>query len=91
MSSLLRGGRITSTREDVVKFTSSIKSDRKLLNSVIKINQANVVMMVEQKIIKKSNGIRLLQALSEVKPKTKLKFLEDVHMAIEEEARAPKT
>jgi argininosuccinate lyase len=85
-SKLLRGGRITSVRKDVVRFTSSIKSDRRLLKSVIKINQAHAAMMMEQKIIEWSDGAKLLQALSELKSKMKLKpSLEDVHMAVEEE------
>jgi len=86
LSKLLEGGRLTSVRKDVVKFTSSIKSDRKLLNSVIKINEAHVAMMMEQKIIEWPNGARLLQALSELESKMKLKSsLEDVHVALEEE------
>jgi len=85
-SELLQGGRIASVRKDVVRFASSIKSDRRLLKSVIKINEAHVAMMMEQKIIEWSDGAKLLQALSELKSKMKLKpSLEDVHMAVEEE------
>ena len=85
-SRLLRGGRLTSVRKDVVKFTSSIESDRRLLKPVIKINEAHVAMLMEQKIIEWSNGVRLLQALSELESKMKLKSsLEDVHVAVEEE------
>jgi len=85
-SRLLRGGRLTSVRKDVVKFTSSIKSDRMLLKAVIKINVAHVAMLMEQKIIEWSDGIRLLQALSKLESTMKLKSsLEDVHVAIEEE------
>ena len=85
-SRLLRGGRLTSVRRDVVKFTSSIKSDRRLLKAVIKINEAHVAMLMEQKIIEWSDGVRLLQALSELESKMKLKSsLEDVHVAVEEE------
>ncbi|UCE57850.1 MAG: argininosuccinate lyase [Candidatus Bathyarchaeota archaeon] len=85
-SRLLRGGRLASVRKDVVKFTSSIKSDRRLLKSVIKINQAHVAMLMEQKIIEWPHGSKLLQALSQLEPKIKLKpSLEDVHVALEEE------
>jgi argininosuccinate lyase len=85
-SRLLREGRLTSVRKDVVKFTSSIKSDKKLLKPVIKINEAHVAMLMEQKIIEWSNGVKLLQALSELESKMKLKpSLEDVHVAVEEE------
>ena len=86
LSELLRGGRLTSVRKDVVKFTSSMKSDRKLLKSVVQINEAHVIMMMEQKIIEWPNGVKLLQALSEMECKIKLRpNLEDVHIAIEEE------
>lgn len=86
MSELLRGGRLTSVRKDVVKFISSIKNDRKLLKSVVQINEAHIIMLMEQKIIEWSNGVKLLQALSEMKCGIKLKpNLEDVHVAIEEE------
>ena len=85
-SRLLRGGRLTSVRKDVVKFTSSIESDRRLLKPVIKINEAHVAMLMEQKIIDWPNGVKLLQALSELESKMKLKpYLEDVHVAVEEE------
>ncbi len=86
MSRLLRGGRLTSVRKDVVKFTSSIESDRRLLKPVIKINEAHVAMLMEQKIVEWSNGVKLLRALSELSSKIKLKpSLEDVHVAVEEE------
>jgi len=86
LSKLLEGGRLTPVRKDVAKFTSSIKSDRRLLKSVIKINEAHVTMMVEQRIVDWSDGARLLQALSELESKMKLKSsLEDVHVAVEEE------
>jgi len=86
LSKLLRGGRIGSARKDVVAFTSSIKSDQKLLEAVIKINQAHVTMLIEQKIINGKMGAELLQALSELDPEMKLdQSVEDVHLAVEEQ------
>jgi argininosuccinate lyase len=86
LSKLLRGGRIGSVRKDVVEFTSSIKSDKKLLKAVIKINEAHVTMLMEQKIINQQHGAKLLQALTELDPEMKLDpSIEDVHLAIEEE------
>ena len=86
MSKLLRGGRIGSARKDVVEFTASIKSDQKLLEAVLKINQAHVTMLIEQKIIDSHVGSKLLQALAKLDPKKKLdQSLEDVHLAVEEE------
>lgn len=86
MSKLLRGGRIGSARKDAVEFTASIKSDQKLLEAVIKINQAHVAMLAEQKIITPETAAKLLGALCEIDPKMKLDAsLEDVHLAVEEE------
>jgi len=86
LSKLLRGGRIGSARKDAVEFTSSIKSDKKLLEAVIKINQAHVTMLVEQKIVNSKLGAELLQALTELDPELKLApSVEDVHLAVEEE------
>ena len=85
MSKLLRGGRIGSARKDVVEFTASIKTDQKLLEAVIKINQAHVTMLLEQKIIDQHTAAKLLQALTELDPQMKLdQTLEDVHLAVEE-------
>jgi argininosuccinate lyase len=86
LSKLLRGGRIGAARKDVTKFTSSIKSDKKLLEAVIKINEAHVAMLMEQKIINQQHGAKLLQALTELDSEMKLdSSIEDVHLAIEEE------
>ena len=85
MSKLLRRGRLGTARKDVVKFTSSIESDKRLLKSVIRISRAHVVMMMEQKIIGWSDGVKLLQALSEVEAAKLNLSLEDIHVSIEEE------
>jgi argininosuccinate lyase len=84
MSKTLRGGRLSSKRDDVAAFTSSIKDDARLANAVIDINKAHVIMLMEQKIIKPHDAAKLLQALS---AKLDLKMdasSEDVHMAVEE-------
>lgn len=86
LSKLLRGGRIGSVREDVTAFTSSMKSDKKLLEAVIKINKAHVTMLITQKIIDQKQGAKLLQALTELDPQmTPDPSIEDIHLAIEEE------
>jgi len=86
MSELLRGGRLSSSRRDVIKFTSSLASDEKLLKHVININRAHIVMLVENGIIKKKDGSKILRALSDLKNKLSLREdVEDVHMLVEEE------
>jgi len=84
MSKLLRGGRLSPVREDVAKFTSSMKDDIRLANAVIAINKAHVIMLMEQKIIKQSDGAKLLQALVKCSSTALDASAEDVHMAAEE-------
>ena len=84
MSKLLRGGRLSPVREDVAKFTSSIKDDVRLAKAVIAINKAHVIMLMEQRIIKQSDGAKLLQALVNCSRTALATLAEDVHMAVEE-------
>jgi argininosuccinate lyase len=84
MSKLLRGGRLDAIRKDVTKFTSSIESDKRLLKSVVRINQAHTVMMMEQKIIEWTDGVKLLQALKEAETAKLNLSLEDIHVSLEE-------
>lgn len=86
MSILFKDGRLTSTRKDVTSFTSSLQSDKRLLKSVIKINEAHTIIMMEQKIIDCPSGIKLLHALDTLKTRVKLnRTAEDIHVIIEEE------
>jgi argininosuccinate lyase len=84
MSDLLRGGRLSKVREDVTKFTSSMKDDERLADAVIAINKAHIVMLIEQKIIKQEDGAELLKALAKCSSTTLDSSAEDVHMAVEE-------
>jgi len=84
MSKILHGGRIASLRKDVAKFTSSIKDDVKLSKAVVDINKAHVIMLMEQKIIKWSDGAKLLEALTKHSDIKLDSSAEDVHMALEE-------
>ena len=84
MSKFLRGGRLGAVRKDVIKFTSSIESDKRLLKSVVKINQAHTAMMMEQKIIEWTDGAKLLQALEEAETAKLNLSLEDIHVSLEE-------
>ncbi|MEM2915200.1 MAG: lyase family protein, partial [Candidatus Bathyarchaeia archaeon] len=86
MSELLRKGRLSSVRKDVVEFTSSIKNDEKLLKHVININKAHVLMLMETGIIHKVDGAKILNALEKLDKDIKIKgTVEDVHMVLEEE------
>jgi len=86
LSKALQGGRLLKTRRDVVDFSSSMPSDRRLFEHVLKINQAHIIMLVKQRIIDASAGKKLLQALATVEPPARLlQPIEDVHMYVEEE------
>jgi argininosuccinate lyase len=71
-------------REDVAKFTSSIKDDARLLDSVIAINKAHIVMLAEQKIITPTDAQALLSALNGLDGMQLDATMEDAHMAVEE-------
>jgi argininosuccinate lyase len=84
MSKILHGGRLTSVREDVAKFTSSRKDDERLAKAVVDINKAHVVMLMEQKIIQWQDGAKILKALSKLSDVKLDPAAEDVHMAVED-------
>lgn len=84
MSKILHGGRLSSVREDVAKFTSSRKDDERLATAVVDINKAHIVMLIEQKIIQPQDGARILKALRKLDGATLDPAAEDVHMAVEE-------
>ncbi|MEM3173386.1 MAG: argininosuccinate lyase [Candidatus Bathyarchaeia archaeon] len=86
MSELLRGGRLIRSRADIIKFTSSIESDIKLLKHVMNINRAHVIMLIENKIIRAEEGSKILGALISLEERLTLRpDIEDVHMLVEEE------
>jgi len=86
MSELLRKGRLSSARRDVVEFTSSIKADEKILRHVVSINKAHVVMLVEQGVINKDDGSKILDALAKLdKGIEPSPDAEDAHVAVEEQ------
>ena len=84
MSKILHGGRLKSVREDVAKFTSSIKDDARLLDAIVAINKAHVVMLAEQKILAKKDAAVLLSTLEKASDLQLDSSMEDVHMAVEE-------
>ena len=84
MSKILHGGRLSSVREDVAKFTSSRKDDERLVAAVVDINKAHVVMLMEQHIIPWQAGAKILKALQKQSNVKLDPAAEDVHMALEE-------
>ncbi len=86
MSELLRGGRLSASRKDIIEFTSSLTSDEKLLKHVVNINKAHIVMLIENGIISRNDGSKILGALLSLENKLSLRSnVEDIHMLVEEE------
>lgn len=86
MSDLLRKGRLGSARRDVIRFTSSARDDEKILKQIVDVNRAHIVMLVECGIVSSEHGGKILEALTGLDRKVKLKpEHEDAHVAIEEE------
>jgi len=85
MSDLLKEGRLGPVKDEVVAYISSAEYDKVLLDHVVRINQAHVVMMVEQGILEKGVGAELAKALTKLGSIKLTKDVEDVHMRVEEE------
>ena len=58
---MLHGGRLGDVRSDVAKFCSSRKDDVRLAEAVLAINKAHVAMLMEQKIIQRQSGAKILR------------------------------
>jgi argininosuccinate lyase len=85
LSSILRGGRITRTRDDVVRFISSIQDDRRIAHSTVLVNEAHVIALAEAKVIARSDAGKLLSALKRLEKRIRFpQRVEDVHVLIEE-------
>ncbi|HJX24476.1 MAG TPA: lyase family protein, partial [Candidatus Bathyarchaeia archaeon] len=81
---LLRDGLLGPRSESIAKFTSSIKDDTYLAKGVIDINKAHIVMLANKRILSKSEGAALLEALNKVDLTNMDPKLEDIHMNLEQ-------
>ena len=89
MTSAFEGGRLKTTRRDVVKFISSIEADERIAASTILVNQAHVITLARAGVIQKSAAQKLLGALRRIKPDNFSSHnIEDVHMYIEQNVTA---
>jgi len=84
VSLLFKGGRIKSTKKEVIRFISSIEDDVKLLKHVVDINKAHTIMLMKQGIISSRDGAEILKALKKLDKPKKGRYLEDVHVYVEE-------
>ncbi len=85
MSSMLKGGRLSASRADVVAFTSSLDADKRIARSTILVNEAHVMALARGKIIDQSDAKKLLRALQSLEHGIRFgKRVEDIHVLIEE-------
>lgn len=86
----LRAGRFDGQMtDDAAQFSSSIKFDKRIFKSDIKCNRAHTTMLIEEGIIPKESGKKILKALDKLE-KEGIGALnldpsfEDIHMALED-------
>ncbi len=85
MSSLLRGGRLSSGRPDIVSYTSSLDADKRIALSTVLVNEAHVMALARGRVIDKREAKKLLKALRSLEHGIKFgKEVEDIHVLIEE-------
>lgn len=81
---LLRHKRLGKQPKDIADFSSSIDSDKRLIQAVIDINKAHCIMLAECSIIDNNTSKQILKALDALDPAMELDpMLEDVHMNVE--------
>jgi len=84
LTDILTQRSLSSIPLEIAQYTSSVKSDIPLTESVIEINKAHIVMLTKQGIINKNDASQILKALDELHLDTNLDpRLEDVHMHVE--------
>jgi argininosuccinate lyase len=87
MSNILRRGRLASTPdEDIMEFTSSMKSDKWIFDADIMVDFAHTIMLKEQGIIKEQDCSSILNGLLRIREEGIEKLdhtYEDIHISLE--------
>jgi argininosuccinate lyase len=85
MSAILRGGRLTATRPDVVNFISSLSADKRIALSTVLVNEAHIVALERCGAIKKPVARKILRAVHTLEKHVFTnRRAEDIHVLIEE-------
>jgi len=85
VSEVLKGGRLSASRKDVIEFISSMESDVKILKYILAINKAHTIMLIENGIIREEDGSKILWALSDLENEITPRLdVEDAHVLVEE-------
>ena len=86
MSRALKGGILSKTKNEVVEYISSVDQDSKILKQLFDINTAHTLMLIEEKILERSIGSKIIKALHNLRYKIKLdNSKEDAYVCIEDE------
>ncbi|WP_367343690.1 argininosuccinate lyase [Methanomethylovorans sp.] len=87
MSNILRRGRLVSTPdEDIMKFTSSMRSDKWIFDADIMVDFAHTIMLKEQRIIKEEDCSSILRGLLCIREEGIEQLdhtYEDIHISLE--------
>ncbi len=87
MKDILRSRLTSNMDKKVAKFTSSLGVDQRIFEIDLLVDKAHVIMLREQGIIQKDDGIALLKALGTIEKNgvsyVDLSDHEDIHIAIE--------
>ncbi len=87
MSNILRRGRLASTPdEDIMEFTSSMKSDKWIFDADIMVDFAHTIMLKEQGIIKEQDCASILKGLLLIREEGIEELdhtYEDIHISLE--------
>jgi argininosuccinate lyase len=85
VSSILKSGRLTATRSDVVDFISSFNADRRIALSAVLVNEAHVVALERCRAVQRPAARKILKALRQLEKRNlPNRPAEDVHVVIEE-------
>lgn len=87
MSDILRRGRLSEIPdEEVLKYTSSMETDRWIFQADILVDMAHTIMLEEQEIIHEEECTRILEALLKIKEdgiESLSHDYEDIHISLE--------
>ena len=85
MSNVLRSGRLGRTKDEIVRFISSVEADRRISRETVLVNMAHVMALAKAGAIGNGDAHELLQALAKMEQDPPFrKSVEDVHVLIEE-------
>jgi len=85
MSNVLRSGRLGKTKDEIVRFISSVQADRRISRETVLVNKAHVIALAKAGAIENHDAHKLLHVLTKIEQDPPFReSVEDVHVLIEE-------